>query len=60
MVVLGTAHPAKFPEAVKRAAGREAEIPERLRERLHGPERVTLLANSAKAVAEKIAAHAAA
>ena len=27
MVVLGTAHPAKFPDAVKRAIGREPEVP---------------------------------
>ncbi len=39
MVVLGTAHPAKFPEAVKRAAGRISEIPERLQARLSGRER---------------------
>ncbi len=30
MVVLSTAHPAKFPEAVERATGRAAEIPDRL------------------------------
>ncbi len=60
MVVLGTAHPAKFPEAVKRATGRIAEIPERLRERLGGRERFKLLPNSAAAVAGAIAAHASA
>jgi threonine synthase len=60
MVALATAHPAKFPEAVKRATGRTAEIPERLRERLTGPERFKLAPNSPKAVADIIAAHAAA
>ena len=58
MVVLGTAHPAKFPEAVKRATGRTAEIPERLRARLYGRERFELLPNSARAVADTIETHA--
>ncbi len=58
MVVLSTAHPAKFPEAVKRATGRTAEIPERLQARLHGRERFELLPNSARAVADTIETHA--
>ncbi len=58
MVVLSTAHPAKFPDAVKRATGRTAEIPERLQARLHGRERFELLPNSAKAVAAYIETHA--
>jgi threonine synthase len=58
MVVLSTAHPAKFPEAVERATGRTAEIPERLRTRLAGRERFKLLPNSAAAVADYIDAHA--
>jgi len=57
MVVLGTAHPAKFPEAVKRATGRTAEIPERLQARLCGRERFKLLPNSAAAVADYIETH---
>ena len=60
MVVLSTAHPAKFPEAVKRATGRTAEIPERLQLRLCGQERFKLLPNSAKAVADTIETHASA
>jgi threonine synthase len=60
MVALATAHPAKFPEAVKRATGRTAEIPDRLKERLTGPERFKLAPNSPDAVADIIAAHAAA
>ncbi|KAI94405.1 threonine synthase [Rhodomicrobium udaipurense JA643] len=59
MVVLSTAHPAKFPEAVTRATGRAADIPERLVERLQGRERVQVLPNSAAAVADVIARHAA-
>ena len=58
MVVLGTAHPAKFPEAVKRATGRTADIPDRLQARLRGRERFKLLPNSAKAVADYIEAQA--
>ena len=57
MVVLGTAHPAKFPEAVQRATGTAAPIPERLEERLGGRERFTVLPNSTAAVADYIAAH---
>jgi threonine synthase len=60
MVALATAHPAKFPEAVERATGRTAEIPDRLQERLTGRERFATAPNSCKAVAEIIAARAAA
>lgn len=58
MVVLGTAHPAKFPDAVKRATGRTAEIPERLQRCLTGPEHFQQLPNSPAAVAEYIRARA--
>ncbi len=57
MIVLGTAHPAKFPEAVKRATGRTAEIPDRLQRCLHGRERFKLLPNSAAAIADYIRAN---
>jgi threonine synthase len=50
MVVLATAHPAKFPQAVERAIGRAPEIPERLRKVLAGREAFTPLAASADAV----------
>ncbi|MGA7544677.1 MAG: threonine synthase, partial [Methyloceanibacter sp.] len=39
MIVLSTAHPAKFPEAIERAIGRQPEQPERLRLRLGQQER---------------------
>jgi threonine synthase len=58
MIVLSTAHPAKFPEAVKRATGRVADQPERLRLKLGQDERFTVLANDYGAVAEFIAARA--
>jgi threonine synthase len=58
MIVLATAHAAKFPEAVKRATGRNPEIPERLRSKLGQEERLTVLANDYGKVADFIAAHA--
>jgi threonine synthase len=38
MVVLATAHPAKFPDAVGKATGRTADVPERLQAILDGDE----------------------
>jgi threonine synthase len=58
MVVLSTAHPAKFPEAVERASGRVPEQPERLRLRLGQHERCTTLANDYAAVASFVETHA--
>jgi threonine synthase len=58
MIVLATAHPAKFPEAVSRACGRVPEQPERLRLRLGQHERCTVLPNDVAAVAEFITSHA--
>ena len=58
MVVLSTAHAAKFPEAVKRATGREPEVPEALLRCLERPERMEIMPNSATAIASYIDAHA--
>ena len=58
MVVLSTAHAAKFPEAVARACGVVPEQPERLRLRLGQQERCTALPNDFSAVAQFIATHA--
>jgi threonine synthase len=58
IVVLSTAHPAKFPEAVERASGRVPEQPERLRLRLGQHERCALLPNDYAAVASFIEANA--
>jgi threonine synthase len=58
MVVLSTAHPAKFPEAVERACGRVPEQPERLRLRLGQHERCTNLPNDYAGVARFIESHA--
>jgi threonine synthase len=43
MVVLGTAHAAKFPDAVKAACGVRPPLPEWLADLEHRPERVTAL-----------------
>ena len=45
VVALATAHPAKFPAAIKRAIGLEVELPARLRPMLDAPERFTRLEN---------------
>jgi threonine synthase len=54
MVVLSTAHPAKFPDAVERATGRIPEQPERLRLRLGQTERCATLPNDFAAVTDFI------
>ena len=56
MVVLSTAHPAKFPEAVSRATGIVPEQPERLRLKLGQAERCEIMPNDFARVAEFISA----
>ncbi len=58
MVVLSTAHAAKFPNAVKRAIGREPEVPAALQRCLDGRERFEIMPNSAAAIASYIDARA--
>jgi threonine synthase len=58
MIVLSTAHAAKFPQAIERALGRLPEQPERLKARLGEDERVTVLPNDYASVARFIASHA--
>jgi threonine synthase len=58
MILLSTAHPAKFPQAIERAIGRLPEQPERLKAKLGQEERQTVLPNDAKVVASFIADHA--
>jgi threonine synthase len=50
MVVLSTAHPAKFPEAVKAAAGVAPELPRAARGLAEKPERIDRLPADAEAV----------
>jgi threonine synthase len=58
MVVLSTAHSAKFPVAVSRATGLVPEQPERLRLKLGETERCTTMPSDFGAVADFIAATA--
>jgi threonine synthase len=58
MIVLSTAHAAKFPQAIERALGRLPEQPERLEARLGQEERLTVLPNDYALVAQFIASHA--
>jgi threonine synthase len=58
MIVLSTAHAAKFPESVERATGRVPDMPERLREKLGQEERYQVLPNEFAAISEFICANA--
>ncbi|EFL88897.1 threonine synthase [Ahrensia sp. R2A130] len=57
MVVLATAHPAKFPDAVKAASGIHPELPARCEGLMEGPEHFTILANEQEAVEAFIKGH---
>ena len=59
MVVLATAHPAKFPDAVERATGVRPPLPAHLADLLDRPERTATLPNDLAAV-EAFVARAAA
>jgi threonine synthase len=50
MITLATAHPAKFPEAVQRASGIHPELPARMGDLFHKPERMTRVPNDLKAL----------
>jgi threonine synthase len=52
LVILGTAHPAKFPEAVEAACGVSPRLPSSFADLMSRKERVTNLPNDAKAVAD--------
>ena len=56
MVTLATAHAAKFPDAVKAAAGVEPVLPEGFADVLTKPQRYVTLANDRQAVEDHIAA----
>jgi threonine synthase len=57
-IVLATAHPAKFPEAVERATGRVPALPDRLGRILSGPEQATLMDADVGAIRGFISARA--
>jgi threonine synthase len=54
MVVLATAHPAKFPDAVQKATGKRPVLPERLGDLMDRTERVDGLPNDAGALKDMI------
>ncbi len=57
MIVLATAHPAKFPDAVKKATGKHPELPAHLSDLLTRKERFDTLPNNTQAVKTFIEAH---
>ncbi|POF34725.1 threonine synthase [Roseibium marinum] len=58
MVVLGTAHPAKFPDAVEKASGIRPELPENLKDMMIAEERQQVLAADQGVVERFIEDHA--
>ena len=50
VITLGTAHPAKFPDAVERAIGQRPSLPEHLADLYERPERTQTVANDLAAV----------
>jgi threonine synthase len=58
LVVLATAHPAKFPDAVKEASGVSPELPEHLSDLFDRPERFDVLPNDKAQVRAFIEARA--
>jgi threonine synthase len=57
MITLATAHPAKFPDAVRAATGEEPALPDSLSDMMARPESFTTIANDAAAVEKFIAGH---
>lgn len=57
-VVLATAHPAKFPDAVARACGERPALPPHLADLMERPERTPTLPNDIGAIEAYIARHA--
>ncbi len=58
VIALGTAHPAKFPDAVEKATGVRPALPPHLARLMHAPERFTRLPADPGAVAAYVRAHA--
>ena len=57
MVVLATAHPAKFPAAVHAASGIEPKLPEWLGDLMARKERFTVLPSEVKMVEDYLGRH---
>ncbi|WP_029009745.1 threonine synthase [Azospirillum halopraeferens] len=58
LVVLGTAHPAKFPDAVEKATGSRPALPPRLADLFEREERFDVLPNDVAAVQDYVARRA--
>ena len=58
-IVLATAHPAKFPDALQAITGERPALPPRLVSLMHDPERITSLPNDLAAVERFVASLAA-
>ena len=58
MIALATAHPAKFPEPLARAAGVRPPVPAALADIMEKRERITVLPNDVAAVAGFLRTHA--
>jgi threonine synthase len=56
-IVLATAHPAKFPDAVKKATGIHPALPPHLADLLERKEHFTVVANDVTAIESFIAKH---
>jgi threonine synthase len=57
VVVLATAHPAKFPDAVERATGQRPPLPRQLADLFDRPERLEVLPNDLAAIQDFIRQH---
>ncbi|GGB46130.1 threonine synthase [Tistrella bauzanensis] len=57
VVVLSTAHPAKFPDAVERAIGRRPALPERMADLMERPERFETLEADVSGLKSHIMSH---
>jgi threonine synthase len=57
-IILATAHPAKFPEAMEQITGERPALPPRLKNLLTDPERMVLLPNDLAAVEKFVEANA--
>lgn len=58
MVILSTAHPAKFPEAIRKAGAPESPLPDYMADLMDREERMDIVANDINAVREKIISYA--
>jgi threonine synthase len=58
VIVMGTAHPAKFPDAVERATGQRPPLPRHLADLYERPERLDILPNDIQILKDYVRARA--